>query len=54
MMKPVNYFERCSELSLERHGIRGIAFLTDEQRGNIISDVYAEMREYNKWKYNKQ
>ena len=52
-MKPVNYFERCSELSLERHGVRSMRFLTSEQRSDIIGDVYTEMREYNKWKYGK-
>lgn len=52
-MKAVNYFERLSELSLERHGVRSLHGLTSEQRSNIIGDVYAEMREYNKWKYKK-
>ena len=52
-MKAVNYFDRTSELSLERYGVRSLHGLTSEQRSEIIGDVYAEMREYNKWKYNK-
>lgn len=52
-MKKVNYFDRCSELSRERYGLSSMSGLTSEQRGGIISDVYAEMAEYNKWKYGK-
>ena len=44
-MRSINYWDHLHKLAKERYNTSYIAGLTDEQRGELISDTHKAMRE---------